>query len=212
MATTAFSVSGSVLSLLKSTCRSNKPRSRRCLPIFTPDSDWNILSGQMITDIATKVPTTRNELLGCGIPENVRKQYGERLVASINAFVEAERLGRCTENRPKKKPRAMDVPSTIQIPVVPKSPVGLWDSPKSESLSLGNERIGAKRKSDQAALPEKHADALMTRLKALVTMWAEEVSAGDAVMSEDIYFISVALLLGFLLRFFSLVTFVADGG
>ena len=89
----------------------NNPRSHHSPS--TPD--WNIVSDQMIANIATQVPTTLNELLGCGIPENVQKQYGERLVKSINTFIDIEQIQRYIENRLTKKPRIMDIPSIIQI-------------------------------------------------------------------------------------------------
>jgi bloom syndrome protein len=49
----------------------------------------------------------------------------------------------------------------------------LRNSPESESSADG--KIGAKRTSDKSALPKKHTDALLARIKKLVNMWAEEV-------------------------------------
>ena len=48
--------------------------------------------------------------------------------------------------------------------------------PESESSADGN--IGAKQTSDKTALPKKHTDALLSRIKKLVNMWAEEVCSG----------------------------------
>ena len=42
-------------------------------------------------------------------------------------------------------------------------------------IVLPDGKIGAKRTSDKTALPKKHTDALLTRIKKLVNMWAEEV-------------------------------------
>ena len=59
-----------------------------------------------MNSIATQVPTTLDELADCDLPQNVIKQYGERLIKSINAYIEKEKLEQYIENRPKKKPRA----------------------------------------------------------------------------------------------------------
>ena len=61
------------------------------------------MSGNNMTDIATKVPTEVGDLSDCALPQNVIKQYGERLVTSINAYIEKESLQQYVENRPKKK-------------------------------------------------------------------------------------------------------------
>ena len=53
--------------------------------------------------IATQVPTTIEELADCGLPENVQKQYGERLVKCILSYIEMEKLEKYIQNRPKKK-------------------------------------------------------------------------------------------------------------
>lgn len=46
-------------------------------------------------------------------------------------------------------------------------------SPESDSSADG--KIEAKRPSEKTALPKKHTDALLARIKKLVNMWAEEV-------------------------------------
>lgn len=56
------------------------------------------------------------------------------------------------------------------------SPVDLQDSPETGPSPLDDERMGAKRKSEQTALPKIHMDALLARIKKLVNMWAEEVN------------------------------------
>jgi hypothetical protein len=71
------------------------------------------------------------------------------------------------EKKPKAKPKTsnkkkIDVPMELSR-----------RSPEPESSADG--KIGAKRVSDKTALPKKHTDALLTRIKKLVNMWAEEV-------------------------------------
>jgi ribonuclease D len=65
--------------------------------------DWNIMGNQKMANVATLVPTTLDELADCELPQNVQKQYGERLIKNINAYIEQENLQHCVENRPKKK-------------------------------------------------------------------------------------------------------------
>ena len=48
--------------------------------------------------------------------------------------------------------------------------------PESESSADGN--IGAKQASDKTALPKKHTETLLSRIKKLVNMWAKEVCSG----------------------------------
>jgi hypothetical protein len=55
--------------------------------------------------VAKLVPTKIDELADCEIPENVQKQYGERLIKNINAYIEQENLLRFIQNRTKKKPK-----------------------------------------------------------------------------------------------------------
>lgn len=56
--------------------------------------------------IASQVPTTVDELFSIsGLGENVIKEYGERLVKNINAFVELGGLQEYLDKRPKKRPR-----------------------------------------------------------------------------------------------------------
>jgi len=64
---------------------------------------WNILSNPKMMNIANEVPTTMEELADCELPQNVIKQYGERLIKNVNAFVEQENLQRYIDVRPKKK-------------------------------------------------------------------------------------------------------------
>ena len=68
--------------------------------------DWNIMGNQKMANVATLVPTTLDELADCELPQNVQKQYGERLIKNINAYIEQEHLQKYVENRPKKKLKA----------------------------------------------------------------------------------------------------------
>ena len=61
------------------------------------------MSNQKMAIVAKLVPTQIEELADCEIPENVQKQYGERLIKNINAYIEQENLLRFIQNRPKKK-------------------------------------------------------------------------------------------------------------
>jgi len=70
---------------------------------------WNIMSSQNMTKVAIQVPTTMEELADCDLPQNVQKQYGERLVKNINAYIEKENLQEYVANRPKKKQRTAPV-------------------------------------------------------------------------------------------------------
>lgn len=73
--------------------------------------DWNIMSNAQMTNVAKQVPTTIEELSDCELPQNVIKQYGERLVKNINAYIEQGKLQRYIENRPKKKQKTTNVES-----------------------------------------------------------------------------------------------------
>lgn len=64
------------------------------------------MSHAQIKTIAAKAPTTMEELADCGLPENVQKNYGERIVKNISTYIEMENLQSFIENRPKKKSKA----------------------------------------------------------------------------------------------------------
>ena len=64
------------------------------------------MGNQKMANVATLVPTTLDELADCELPQNVQKQYGERLIKNINAYIEQESLQKYVENRPKKKQKA----------------------------------------------------------------------------------------------------------
>ena len=65
--------------------------------------DWNILKTEQIKEIANKAPTDRNELADCMLPEHFQKEYGDRLLKNINAYIKSEKLQEIIEARPKKK-------------------------------------------------------------------------------------------------------------
>jgi hypothetical protein len=64
------------------------------------------MSHQQVKVIAAQAPTTIEELGECGLPENVQKNYGERLLKNINTYIEMEKLESYLEARPKKKPKS----------------------------------------------------------------------------------------------------------
>jgi len=68
---------------------------------------WNILSADNMKSIAAEAPTTIEELQAIGtLGENIIKDYGDRLVRNIKAFIEQESLGECIKNRrPPKRPK-----------------------------------------------------------------------------------------------------------
>ena len=84
---------------------------------------WNIMSFQQIKAIAAEAPTTIEELTECGLPVNIVKDYGERLLKNINTYIESNDLKRYIESRPKKKPKsnqlavaaAAKAPSVINV-------------------------------------------------------------------------------------------------
>ena len=53
---------------------------------------WNIMSSVKITNVSNKVPTSIDQLASCDLSQNFIKQYGERLIKNINAFIEQENL------------------------------------------------------------------------------------------------------------------------
>mmetsp|Transcript_9010 Transcript_9010/g.21950 ORF Transcript_9010/g.21950 Transcript_9010/m.21950 type:complete len:1376 (+) Transcript_9010:166-4293(+) len=97
---------------------------------------WNIMSNDKMTKIATLVPMTIEELSECELPQNVQKQYGERLVTSINAYIESEHLQQYVENRPKKKQK-----TTIEESNAPESKPVLIDIPDSDEDEFDDDGI-----------------------------------------------------------------------
>ena len=78
-----------------------------CLPFHSSvvESDWNIISVAQTAAIAGHVPMSIDELNAMGIlGENIIKEYGDRLIKNIRAFVETENLQQFIDRRPKKRP------------------------------------------------------------------------------------------------------------
>jgi hypothetical protein len=77
------------------------------------------MGNQKMANVATLVPTTLDELADCELPQNVQKQYGERLIKNINAYIEQEKLQKYVENRPSKKQKAaVDTNITESKPIL----------------------------------------------------------------------------------------------
>ena len=72
-------------------------------PFRSQHTDWNILNSNQAKEIATKVPTNKEELAECMVPENFQKEYGDRLLKNINAYIQMENLQQCIEDRQVKK-------------------------------------------------------------------------------------------------------------
>lgn len=72
-------------------------------------ADWHIISHDATAAICNEVPTTVAELNALGVlGENVVKEYGERLVKNINAFIATENLKSYIDKRPPKRPKTSD--------------------------------------------------------------------------------------------------------
>ena len=93
------------------------------------------------------------------------------MVASAPCIYDQETDGEDEVDEVDMKPPAK--PKCIKKKKVQESMDLLRHIPESESSAEGN--VGAKQTSDHTALPKKHADALLSRIKKLVNMWAEEV-------------------------------------
>jgi ribonuclease D len=64
------------------------------------------MTGKAMSMVASQAPTTLDDLNAVGVlGENVVKEYGERLVKNIKAFVELENLQKFIDRRPPKRPR-----------------------------------------------------------------------------------------------------------
>ena len=86
--------------------------------VSTQCIDWNILNGEQTKEIATKVPTNLEELAECMLPENFQKEYGDRLLKNINAYIDSEKLHSCIENRPTKKHKRGGAPDSQDVIIV----------------------------------------------------------------------------------------------
>jgi hypothetical protein len=76
------------------------------------------MSTQKMSVVANQAPTTLDKLADCELPENVQKQYGERLIKNINAYIEQEQLQQYIENRPKKKQQKTSIADPEQKPIL----------------------------------------------------------------------------------------------
>jgi ATP-dependent DNA helicase, RecQ family len=64
---------------------------------------WNIMNNKAMGTIASQVPLTIEELNDLGvIGENVVKEYGDRLIKNLNAFIEQNSLQKYTMNKRRK--------------------------------------------------------------------------------------------------------------
>ena len=61
------------------------------------------MGNEKMGDVANNAPTSMGELSDCNLPQNIIKQYGERLVKNISTYVSQQSLEKYIENRPKKK-------------------------------------------------------------------------------------------------------------
>jgi len=67
---------------------------------------WNIMNNTAMGTIASQVPRSIQELNDLGVlGENVIKEYGDRLIKSINAFLNQNELMKYIEERPLKRQR-----------------------------------------------------------------------------------------------------------
>jgi len=74
------------------------------------------MNGQTMAAVASQVPTTVEDLHSIGgLGENVIKEYGERLVKNVKAFVELEELQEYLDKRPKKRPRTAAPTSNAKL-------------------------------------------------------------------------------------------------
>ena len=68
------------------------------------------MSNSAMTTFASKVPTSIEQLSALGIlGENVQKEYGERLVKNIKAYVNQENLQHYLDKRDSKRARVTNV-------------------------------------------------------------------------------------------------------
>jgi ribonuclease D len=87
------------------------------------------MTGKAMSTVASQAPTTLEDLNAVGVlGENVVKEYGERLVKNIKAFVELENLQKYIDRRPPKRPRRDESTelhsATAKKPVASKAPPG----------------------------------------------------------------------------------------
>ncbi len=119
--------------------------------------DWNILNGDQAKEIATKAPTNLDELAECMLPENFQKEYGDRLLKNINAYIESEKLQSVIEKRRTKKRKRDDVIvvdefddgidyAAIELPITQNS--------GEQSASSSGSKLKSKKKSSYFPKPK----------------------------------------------------------
>jgi superfamily II DNA helicase RecQ len=65
---------------------------------------WNIMNNKAMGTIAAQVPLSIDELIDIGvIGENVVKEYGERLIKNLNAFIEQNGLEKYVKGKENKR-------------------------------------------------------------------------------------------------------------
>ena len=71
---------------------------------------WNIMNNTAMSTIAAQVPLSINELNSLGVlGENVVKEYGDRLIKNINAFVEQNKLEKYMNARDAKRQKTGEI-------------------------------------------------------------------------------------------------------
>ena len=81
-------------------------------------TDWNILNSNQAKEIAIKVPTNKEELAECMLPEKFQKEYGDRLLKNINHYIQQEKLQKCIEDRQAKKRKTDNASNDNNVIVV----------------------------------------------------------------------------------------------
>lgn len=101
-------------------------------------SDWHIMNGKAMTTVAAQAPTSLEDLNEVGVlGENVVKEYGERLVKNIKAFVELENLQKYIDRRPPKRLRS-DESSELHSPTT-KKPAASKAPPARAVIDVDND-------------------------------------------------------------------------
>jgi len=78
---------------------------------------WNIMNQHAMVTIASQVPLSIDELNDLAvIGENVVKEYGDRLIKNINAFVEQNQLEKYISGKSRKRQKGEEPKSTSATP------------------------------------------------------------------------------------------------
>ena len=99
---------------------------------------WNIMNNKAMSTIASQVPSSIDELNEIGvIGENVVKEYGDRLIKNLNAFVEQNDLQKYLKGKTRKR-RKIDGGKS-KLPAVVKtatSPINIDDDDADFDLDI----------------------------------------------------------------------------